>query len=394
MDRSEAQRFRRVWKTPPRSAGFGSPNVRRFIRDEDSPPSDVSSALRFRDPDKGLERIGSNLAGKYEVGWKEYWPFLNGFVDIVSEEGLNLLEKHLIAATKLYDKQSVVNSPVSVLSQSRSEIISPMSSLCAAFQNCHLNDSNKTSTPVQTTDKKELKPVSYIDKACQVFSNRISNDVLHILCKEYNNIAPVLEIEMKQLELLVASYMEDARFAGINFQKVHSRLGALVGNKLCHNIKDDSRQFLCSKLEYLLECVTKSLDCFSSDDEAIHFRDQNEMKKPTSHKRQLICLVEFILDSMRSKFVSVLNLDNEEECVADWCKAEECHCVYRVRKWKKNSLSRSGSAKNKSHFKSEVLPIKLCFDDDEKGFCAINMNQNILLLLFCFYCFSYTSEYY
>ncbi|CAH1985203.1 unnamed protein product [Acanthoscelides obtectus] len=87
MDKKEAQEFRRVWKTPPRTLNFNSPSRK--------PNENVSvTSLRYKDPDKGLERIGKRLAKDYDVSWKEYWSFLGSFVDITSDEGLHLLENY------------------------------------------------------------------------------------------------------------------------------------------------------------------------------------------------------------------------------------------------------------------------------------------------------------
>ena len=35
------------------------------------------------------------LAVEQRVGWREYWGFLGGFVNLASEEGLATLEKYL-----------------------------------------------------------------------------------------------------------------------------------------------------------------------------------------------------------------------------------------------------------------------------------------------------------
>ncbi|CAH0560246.1 unnamed protein product [Brassicogethes aeneus] len=362
MDKTGAEKFRKIWKTPPRNLSFSSPVAKKA-------PEDMInvSALRFKDPEKGLERIGNNLALKLDVNWKEYWPFLDSFVDITSEGGLELLEGHLYKCSEELDDSFSIK-PTTIIN--KLDVVSPITNLCMAFQSIHLNDSfNSKSVPVaKSYDKSELNPVFYIDKACQVFSNRISNDILYILCSEYNNIAPVLETEMKQLELLVTSYMEDNRFSGVNFQKVHSRLGALVANKLRHNVDEESRLFLCDKLEYLLECITRSLDYFSSDDEsASHRRDADESKRATSYKKQLICLVRVVLARMAARYDARLDLDGECACAVDWEASEECACAYHVRRAKKNSLSRSGSLKNRNLFRNGVenVSVKLCFDDDD-----------------------------
>lgn len=35
------------------------------------------------------------LAKEFHVSWKEYWPFLDKFIDLASEDGLKLLEEYL-----------------------------------------------------------------------------------------------------------------------------------------------------------------------------------------------------------------------------------------------------------------------------------------------------------
>nr|XP_009665005.1 PREDICTED: ankyrin repeat and LEM domain-containing protein 2 [Struthio camelus australis] len=77
MSPSKAEEFRRLWKTPPRErAGFFH-NVRKS------------------DLERGVERVGRELAHELGFPWVEYWEFLGCFVDLSSQEGLRKLEEHL-----------------------------------------------------------------------------------------------------------------------------------------------------------------------------------------------------------------------------------------------------------------------------------------------------------
>uniref|UniRef100_A0A8C7C0G6 Ankyrin repeat and LEM domain-containing protein 2 n=1 Tax=Neovison vison TaxID=452646 RepID=A0A8C7C0G6_NEOVI len=74
---SKAEDFRKLWKTPPREkAGFFH-NVRKT------------------DPERGMERVGRELARELGYPWVEYWDFLGCFVDLSSQEGLQKLEDYL-----------------------------------------------------------------------------------------------------------------------------------------------------------------------------------------------------------------------------------------------------------------------------------------------------------
>ncbi|XP_054852572.1 ankyrin repeat and LEM domain-containing protein 2 isoform X2 [Eublepharis macularius] len=77
MSPSKAEDFRRLWKTPPRErAGF-------------------FHNLRKSDLERGVERVGRELAHELGFPWVEYWEFLGCFVDLSSQEGLQNLEEYL-----------------------------------------------------------------------------------------------------------------------------------------------------------------------------------------------------------------------------------------------------------------------------------------------------------
>lgn len=52
-------------------------------------------AIRLSDDSKGIERIARVQCKQNSINWKEYWPFLGGYVDLASDEGLKQLEQHL-----------------------------------------------------------------------------------------------------------------------------------------------------------------------------------------------------------------------------------------------------------------------------------------------------------
>nr|KAF6268756.1 ankyrin repeat and LEM domain containing 2 [Pipistrellus kuhlii] len=77
MSPAKARDFRRLWKTPPREkAGF-------------------FHSVRKSDPERGMERMGRQLAHELGYPWVEYWDFLGCFADLSSQEGLQKLEEYL-----------------------------------------------------------------------------------------------------------------------------------------------------------------------------------------------------------------------------------------------------------------------------------------------------------
>lgn len=93
MTKSRALEFRKKWKTPPRLRMTPIKKTDDESNAIDSPTNNL--ALRLQDAEKGLERVGRDLAEEYQVSWKEYWLFLNDFADFRTKEGLIKLEKYL-----------------------------------------------------------------------------------------------------------------------------------------------------------------------------------------------------------------------------------------------------------------------------------------------------------
>ncbi|CAF1149643.1 unnamed protein product [Didymodactylos carnosus] len=61
-----------------------------------SSPKSPVNILRS-DAEKGLERIARSCAiEEYDIGWNEYWPFLDMYTNLSTEEGLTLLHYYLL----------------------------------------------------------------------------------------------------------------------------------------------------------------------------------------------------------------------------------------------------------------------------------------------------------
>lgn len=78
---TEAKEFRKQWKTPAREL----PVHRR----------DMLQGIMRGDSDRGLERVGRDLAVQQKFSWKEYWHFLDDFLNLREDEGLQAFEKFL-----------------------------------------------------------------------------------------------------------------------------------------------------------------------------------------------------------------------------------------------------------------------------------------------------------
>lgn len=337
MEKHEAEEFRKVWKKP--LITLNNQNIEK---------------VRYRDMEKGLERVGKILAKKYSVEWREYWPFLDSFADIGTDEGLELFEKYLAYRTEMeYSDSFLIISPESPKSVSGSASSSNLSDLCRAFQAFTLEDS---------TDATVLNPFLYVEKSCQVFANRIAQPILNLLETETNSITQNLKIEIKHLEQSMASYIDDTRFVSVNFNVVHSRLGVLISNRLKDLIQaDDDYISLKRKIEILLEKCNKHMDYFSSDDESMNHKVLIK-KKSTSTNKQVVCLLCSILDGFSN---ADLEINTEIECVEAWREAKPCECVWQLKNNKKNSaLSRNNSVRHSRRFKTREASRRLIFDDN------------------------------
>uniref|UniRef100_A0A182NNT5 ANKLE2 third alpha/beta domain-containing protein n=1 Tax=Anopheles dirus TaxID=7168 RepID=A0A182NNT5_9DIPT len=77
-------------------------------------PSYAERSIRITDPNKGLETVGRMLATKLQVGWQEYWEFLDMFCNLADASGLAVLEAYLAqraASSNLKEAQDKMKEP-------------------------------------------------------------------------------------------------------------------------------------------------------------------------------------------------------------------------------------------------------------------------------------------
>lgn len=373
MKRDEADVFRKKWKTPPRTPGSPMMNL-KLLR---SPCSAGNNHLiRLQDTEKGLERIGRDLAKQSKIGWKEYWGFLGTFADLSSENGLNLLENHIKALYISAFNDSVSNclnssdlSDEIIVNNSLNTsgcVVSPMTELCKNFESCSLNDKETkrdfglpqrrkatsthsmhiNETILDAISKSGLSPCLCVEKSCQVFATRIANHLIFLVENQINHASDALETEIKHLKSLIGSYMSDSRFTEINFQSIHWRIAQLVGEKLREIfLYDDEIPVKRKILENVIKIFNKTVDVFSSDDE--EFNNYRQLEKPirrksTSNNKQVICLVSSILKALDAEENEKTIINTEEDCIKVWANAMVCNCVWKTisKSGRKNSYKK------------------------------------------------------
>ena len=69
--------------------------AKRVHQEWRNPENRNSKAIRLKDPDKGLEKQGRDLARKYNSKMIEYWDFLDTYCDLTTKSGLAILDNYL-----------------------------------------------------------------------------------------------------------------------------------------------------------------------------------------------------------------------------------------------------------------------------------------------------------
>ena len=87
MSPSKASEFHRKWVSP--SYSRMSPSDRRQL-----------ASIRCGDSERGLERVGRDLAHGDGLKWSEYWEFLGCYTDLSTTAGLDKLEAYLADRVK------------------------------------------------------------------------------------------------------------------------------------------------------------------------------------------------------------------------------------------------------------------------------------------------------
>ncbi|XP_068623068.1 ankyrin repeat and LEM domain-containing protein 2 homolog [Battus philenor] len=383
MASREADSFRRRWKTPPRAA------------------------FRLAELSKGLESVGRNLAEQMNVGWKEYWPFLDTFTDLRTREGLTLLENYLSekynsAATFAYSDScaqsmqlpedlSVSGISLGNITQSpiRESPLSPISDLCAAMKTCKISSDRpahwmKTDPIRQRLCRQPtLKPTLMngdtppsinhtvnqllcIERTCQVFAKRIADALVFSLTAEPEVAGDSLKSEAKHLQHTIFTYMDDERFQSINFSLIHSRLAQLVVFKLKQQTKD--LDDINNLVEFLIKLKCPNDDIFSSDDDRKPSAYRSRVKMSHVIDQHVRCLASFICEELTESDETKGPAVSDTECSEIWGRASKCRCEWKIEVFERNSKKNASFRKNRSSLstspKNESFARRLMFDQD------------------------------
>ncbi|XP_014290264.1 ankyrin repeat and LEM domain-containing protein 2 homolog [Halyomorpha halys] len=260
MSEELAHRFRKKWKTPPR-------NLQGFPKDRP----------HLSDPEKGFEKLGRKLAGEFQVGWKEYWSFLDSFVDLSSKEGLLELDGHL---KKKYEALGEINSlqPVSRISfLSISQLfrfkncfgrkIATSKDESSGFNNCSIITDSNPRTPVNISEHRpeysdrcnplspEYKRVIFspmdTNKYYEIFAKRITNSLVAMIKSK-------TLFEISYFQKFLTGCSKDNRFCDIDLTQSHYRLSVFITKR----VLDEPESLLSVRhsLDLILSLETKDLD--------------------------------------------------------------------------------------------------------------------------------------
>ena len=137
MSPKEADLFYHKMKTPPVNKSFQSGSGRQHSDKKMTPKKIFES--RLLDIEKGVERVGRNVAKDLKVPWSEYWAFLDVFCDLTSQEGLEKLEEYFRTQR---EKTEVPQVEI--------QAASPMSEICEKLSSLRLQ------SPIQEPNEREM----------------------------------------------------------------------------------------------------------------------------------------------------------------------------------------------------------------------------------------------
>jgi ankyrin repeat and LEM domain-containing protein 2 len=289
-------------------------------------PSFIEKHIRLTDTNKGLEKIGREIALENNIGWKEYWSFLGRFLDIRSEEGLQCFESFLKQREKLKTPEEEKKS----LNDSFG-----LGAICAGFNSLDLNgDAHKTtrngltspstsisrSSLVDTFAAKNVLPLSNpyscLEQSCRTFSKRLLTMLESETVQDQHSYEKILLQEANKLNTTIDSYKRDSRFSVVNCQKVHARYCFLLVSQLKKHSNDVK---YLRTFTPLISKVYALASQYASQDLA---------------KSHAVCLSRFVSSCIekQEKIFSADSVDTETACVDAWNGPDivECSCLFDV----------------------------------------------------------------
>ncbi|XP_061391647.1 ankyrin repeat and LEM domain-containing protein 2 homolog [Musca vetustissima] len=296
--------------------------------------------VKNTDPEKGIECIGRNLAKEQNVEWREYWDFLEEFIDIASEQGMKTLESYLA------QKQAEYEAEQNKKKRNNSEMLEEVCSALEKFgfgattasdshgrNGINQNGYRSTGTGSGTanlnasTAHQSSTPYTYVEKSLQVHARRMTKTIVHNI-DNVVSINDALLLELRRVKSLIYSFKEDVSFVNVSFEKVHSRIGNLVST------------FLENSQEISIEMKAKILKIL-----------QNLLLTPGERREHIECVCSRILYKLENPVEQILpeNLKTEEMCSKLWSQENSCDCQWESNLSRKTSHRNRMEARYKNH---------------------------------------------
>ncbi|KAI8116387.1 hypothetical protein FF38_14068 [Lucilia cuprina] len=317
-----------------REQNMGSPLVHtiEFVQEMNDSllnVSDVYDSPGFKerhvknsDPEKGIECIGRVLAKEQNIEWREYWDFLEEFIDIASDKGVQKLENYLAQRQREQDQRNNRTQ-----STQKSDILDDVRN---ALENCFIssnstaaNNTNKTNTSTHQS----TTPYTYVEKSLQVHARRMTKTIIHNINNEVSIIDALL-LELRRVKSLIYSFKEDASYINVNFEKVHSRIGNLVSMFL-ENSQEVTQQ-MKEKILIILQNLSTA---------------QGERRE----HMECVCSRIFYMLQHPTEQVLPENVKTEDMCSKIWSQEKDCDCQWESNLSRKTSRRNRMEARYKNH---------------------------------------------
>lgn len=350
-----------------------------------SSPSYKEKHIRLADPEKGLEKIGRELANEQNFQWREWWGFLEQFIDIRSDEGLISFEKYL-ERKEFKLKEKSPNSPN--LNNSFG-----LDAVCAGFYSMDLNDelankSNKltkscltspTSSYTRhnlfslfTTPRNVLQnlplanPYICIEQSCRAVSKRLTSALESDAIQDQSSYEKLMLQEISKLNNSIDNYMRDSRFNKVNYQKVHARYSYLLVWYLKNNNVNVKYQRGSKPL------ISKVYALASQFATPSNFDANRDIAK--SHA---MCLSSFIGNFIEKehKIFDPENVNTETACIDAWNGPDivECKCSFAI---DSTSLKQRRVARKMLYQPDLRATRQEAFDEDDDSFLSCSDSEN------------------
>ncbi|XP_037937378.1 uncharacterized protein LOC119670977 isoform X2 [Teleopsis dalmanni] len=290
-------------------------------------PGYTERHIKLTDTEKGLEMLGRELAKENNVDWREYWDFLDSFINITSDEGLQRFENYLAQRLKQKELNNKTAKAVGSCPLVLDDVCNALEKLGIskngnnyATQNGFSSERNsENNSAAANMASTATTPYTCVEKSLQVFAKRMTKTIIHNV-DNVVSINDTLLSELKRLKSLICSFKEDTRFLDVEFSKVHSRIANLISIYL-----DNSQEISMT--------MTKKIKGIM----------QNLLLTPGERREHIECIclrIKYLLDNSVQQ-IQPENLKTEAICAKVWHDEADCKC-----QWESN-LSRKTSRRNR-----------------------------------------------